>query len=76
MITKKEIFTEKYTRLLRFDEFAELLADTLNQGYGNINFKIDVRQGKVAVVFISRTTSYKGEEFNREGRVEGYEDIK
>lgn len=74
MITSEDILSEKYLDLLHVGKLADLLAQVVNEGYGTVTLKVDIKMGKIAFVFITRTHSFRGEEFDKP-KIEGYEDL-
>lgn len=52
---------EDTLQTIQFDKFQALLKELLNDGYGEIQYKIVVQGGKIQFISLTKTNTFKSE---------------
>ena len=53
--------TEELLKKIEFEKFALLLKEMLANGYGEINYRVVIRDKKIELVALSKMNTYKPE---------------
>ena len=53
--------TEELLKKIEFEKVATLLKELLEGGYGEINYRVVVRDKKIELVAVTKTNTYKPE---------------
>lgn len=51
--------TEEQTKNLRLDQLNSLLTELINQGYGELEYKIVIKKSKIMFITLTKTNTYQ-----------------
>lgn len=50
---------EKQLQKLRFESFKSLLAEVLGEGYGEVSYRIVIKNGKIEYISLTKSSTFK-----------------